>query len=308
MAGYTIPGPLCINNSEEIDSGTNCLHRTPTPGPIGVDTPPHRSHSKAPPSKAYLFIISDELLPSGKLIRKITVAPDSIASEAFVKNPEIFGLQPRNPTANVSIGEHALGNNKSPFISASTKKGGAPNFNGKPYYIDIEKIKAAGVKIHSTDEIIIDLQRLASANPSLRYRVDKLIKVIKDIEGEVLLEPKINVPASVIKSPLSMNLTRSLRGIQFIGFVFSAYDLTQASKESFETHSINPIVKESIRQTGGWGGAFVGMRIGGVAGAAVGIESGPGALVTGAVGALIFGIAGFFSADWLSDWLVSDTL
>lgn len=35
-----------------------------------------------------------------------------------------------------------------------------------------------------------------------------------------------------------------------------------------------------------------------MAGVAIGIETNPGAMLTGAAGALIFGTAGFFGADW----------
>ena len=38
MAGYQIPGPLCVTRSEPIDKGTSCLSRSPTPGPIGTST------------------------------------------------------------------------------------------------------------------------------------------------------------------------------------------------------------------------------------------------------------------------------
>ena len=143
------------------------------------------------------------------------VAPETVTSDAFVRNPELFGFKPRNSGAAVSIGEHALGNNLSPYISASTKAGGAPNFNGTPYYIDISKAKAAGVRIYSTDEIIHDLQRLVTEQPQLRFRIEKLIKVINNVEHEVLLEG--TVPPSAIKSPFSMNLTRGLRAVQFVG-------------------------------------------------------------------------------------------
>ena len=43
--------------------------------------------------------------------------------------------------------------------------------------------------------------------------------------------------------------------------------------------------------------------IGGAAGAAVGIETGPGAVVTGFVGAVIFGVAGYLGADWVADFI-----
>jgi hypothetical protein len=301
MANACQTGPLGFTVGAPIDAGTMCLTASPRPGPVGSSQGGAGADGRVQHTgRAFLFILADEILPSGKVIRKVMVAPDGMASEAFVRNPEVFGFGPRSPGAAVSIGEHALGNNKSPYISASTKAGGAPNFNGTSYYIDIAKAKAAGVRFYSTDEIIADLKRLATEQPNLRYRVDKLIGVIKDLEGEVLLEGK--VPASAVKSPLSMNITRGLRGLQFIGIVLTAHDLAVASQKSMQQHSAAPLAAEGLRQVGGWGGALAGMKIGGIAGAAVGIESGPGALVTGAVGALIFGSAGYFGADWLAKW------
>lgn len=35
MAGYRIPGPICVTRSETMDEGTMCLGRTPLPGPLG---------------------------------------------------------------------------------------------------------------------------------------------------------------------------------------------------------------------------------------------------------------------------------
>ena len=78
----------------------------------------------------------------------------------------------------------------------------------------------------------------------------------------------------------------------------SVYDLGKAGQESYQKKSIVPIAKETVRQSGGWAGAWAGAEIGGAGGALVGIESGPGAIITGAVGAVIFGTAGFFGADW----------
>ena len=233
MGSYRIPGPICFTRGEPIDEGTLCRIKSPLPGPIGMDRLIFQADNYSSSNRVYLFIVADEILPSGKIIRKVTVASDQIAYNAFTKNPEIFGFKPRNSAANVSIGEHALGNNQSPYISASTRAGGAPNFNGTPYYIDIKKAEAAGARIYSTDHIILDLRRLAMEQPQLQLRIDKLIKVIKDVEHEVLIEG--NVPPSAIKSPLSMNITRSLRAVQFIGIVISIYDLTQAGRESVQS-------------------------------------------------------------------------
>ena len=262
---------------------------------------PYRTHTNTViPGRAFFFILADEILPSKKLVRKVIQFPKANA-ELVAAHPELYGIKPVNPNAIISIGEHALGNNQSPYTSASTLPKGAPNFEGRPVYIDIAKLKAAGATIHSTEEILADLDRIAKANPNMLNRIKKLKEVITHIEREVLIEGK--VPASAVKSQSAMAVTRSLRVVQFIGFVMTAYDLGNATVKSFKEKSPKPITAEAIRQVGGWGGAIAGMEIGGIAGAAVGIETGPGAIITGVVGALIFGTAGYFGADWVADFI-----
>jgi len=259
------------------------------------------SESKDPIlSQVFLFILSDEVLPSGKLVRKVVQIPKNQA-QYILSNPEKYGINPPLKNSAISIGEHALGNNVSHYTSASTFPKGAPNFTGRPVYIDINKLKSAGAIIHSSEEIIADLNRLVKANPSLEPRVKKLIYAIKHVEGEVLIQG--NIPASAVKSSASMGVTRGLRYVQAIGFAITAYDISMATKISIETKSAKPITAETIRQAGGWGSAVTGMKIGGMLGAAVGIETGPGAIVTGAVGAFIFGAAGYFGADWIADYI-----
>jgi hypothetical protein len=85
------------------------------------------------------------------------------------------------------------------------------------------------------------------------------------------------------------------------GVVFTAYDLSMATKRSFDQHSFKPLTAETIRQVGGWGGAIAGAQIGAVVGALFGISTGPGAIVTGAVGAIVFGALGYLGTDLIAD-------
>ena len=263
-------------------------------------TPDRTYTSTVIPGRAFFFILADEILPSKKLVRKVIQFPITNA-EWLAAHPELFGIKPRNPNAIISIGEHALGNSQSPYTSASTLPKGAPNFSGRPVYIDIAKLKAAGAIIHSTEEILADLDRIAKNHPHMLEQIKKLKKVIAHTEKEVLIEG--DIPASAVKSQSTMTVTRSLRVVQFIGFALTAYDLGNASIKSVKTESPKPLAAETIRQVGGWGGALAGAKIGGIAGTAVGIETGPGAIITGAVGALIFGAAGYFGADWVADFI-----
>jgi hypothetical protein len=121
-------------------------------------------------------VLSDEILPSGKVVRKVALAPTGIAGAVFVSNPEIFGTMPRDPPAGVSIGEHAPGIDTSPFISASTLRRGASNMAGTPFWIDLAKAAAAGVRFHLTEALVVD--------------------AITNVEKEALLEG--TVPAGAI--------------------------------------------------------------------------------------------------------------
>lgn len=100
-----------------------------------------------------------------------------------------------------------------------------------------------------------------------------------------------------------MALTRGLQVVQIVGFVVTAVELTQATSRSLATRSAKPITAEGIRQVGSWAMAWGGMKLGGVAGAAVGIETGPGAILFGAAGALAGGFAGYMGFDWVADHL-----
>lgn len=250
-------------------------------------------------ARGMLFVLADEVLPSKKVVRKVLVGLISNEAEYAAAHPEVFGLRPRAPRGAASIGEHALGNTLSRFTSASDLPGGAPNMAGRSVYIDAAKARAAGVTIHSSEAIVADLARLARERPHLAARVEKLSQVILKVEREVLLEG--NVPANAIKSSTSMALTRSLRVVQVVGLAFSAYDIGTATVKSVRVESAAPLVAESIRQTGGWASAWLGAKAGGALGFVLGIETGPGAILLGAGGALLFGTAGYFGFDYLAD-------
>lgn len=253
---------------------------------------------------AFLFIIADELLPSGKIVRKVVVPKPETILDFFNSNMyEKYGMTPPNMSSNITIGEHAGGLNQSRFLSGSTLTNGAPNMTGTPQYIDIKKAMNAGCKIHSTESIIADLKRLQNEAPTTqaKARLQKVINSVEKIERETLIEG--HVPPNAIKSPISMKITKGLRVVNIIGIVITAYEIEKVIEKSIKQKSFKPIGAETIRQVGGWGGAIAGAKIGGVFGAAIGVETGPGALATGAIGGLIFGTAGYFGADWIADYI-----
>lgn len=268
------------------------------------------------PARAFFFIIVDEPGKDGFLVRKIytstsnpylskmNLSPLRMLSET---DPERYGLLSKNFDSTVSIAEHVMGNNKSPYISTSSIfPDGSPRFDGKSIYIDVEKALKSGAELVTTDEILKTLEEYKANNPHLAKRIDKIASYIGDVDKEILIKGE-KIPAKAIFTPKSLNFVKGMakagRVVQVVGIVLTAYDLEQAIEKSVQTGSVKPISAEVIRQAGGWGGFAAGAKIGTVAGAAVGIETGPGAVITGLVGGIIFGAAGYYGADWIADYI-----
>jgi hypothetical protein len=261
------------------------------------------------PGRAFLFVLADEIDPlREKVVRKVMVNPRMAARVAtrlgrplhLMTDPSIFGLHPTGPEANVTMGRHVMNIKPSPFSSASTHPFGAPRYAGSPFWIDVEAARSAGATFHDADEIVVDLRRIAGQlrRASDISKIEELERLVR-ADREVLIRG--SVPASAVKGSTAMALTRGLQGIQILGFVVTAIELTQAARQSLAARTAAPLAAVGIRQVGGWAMAWSGMKLGGFAGAALGIETGPGALVCGAAGALVGGFAGYMGFDWIAD-------
>ena len=261
------------------------------------------------------FIVFEEMIPSEKLTRKVSAyipskpkgkvsilvegienLKDALRGNQF----EEYGMQAKNLNPNLSIGEHVRGFKGSKYTSASTLPKGAPTIIGEIQYIDIKKASAAGCKIYSTKEIIRDLRRLQeAATPQVKEIIEKLIYTVENVEKEVLIEG--DIPKEAIKSAKTMRWVKALRVLGVVSFCITVYDLEQATEKSIEKESSKPIIAETIRQVGGWGGAIAGVKSGAFIGAMAGIESGPGLIVTGLIGAIVGGYLGYKGADIIAD-------
>jgi LysM repeat protein len=283
-------------------------------------------------ARGFMFVVFEQLPEIGadKIIRKVAAIPKDFS--LVPSNP--LG------TISVAEHAMGMNPKGSPFLSASEYPFGAPSIEGKPLLLDVAKIRAAGGQIYSIQEVVKDLRRFAVDNPTAAQRINTLIKTIEGIEGEVLIKIAKTPPGSAttltaaqtayVRSAedlwaafragkltrpqleaelgaLSKSYSRARvvgnvgRGLMIVGVVFTAIDVGRAADQSIQQKSFKPIGAEAVRQVGGWGGAFAGGKIGFGVGALFGIETGPGAIVTGAVGAIIFGAAGYFGADWVAD-------
>lgn len=263
------------------------------------------------PLVSYVFVLADEINPlSRKLVRRVLVNPQMAAAAgqqlgrplAVFPNPERFGFQPTDAASRLPAGRHAMGMKPSPFLSTSSKPLGATRFTGEPFWIDVNKAIDAGATLHETEEIVSDLERIAQKTQSVdaRKRIQTISELVRS-DREVLVRG--NVPPGAVKGAAAMGATRVLQGVQIVGFAMTAVNIAHATEKSIDQGSIKPIAAESIRQAGGWAAAWAGMKLGAAGGALLGIETGPGAVVSAAIGGLVGGTAGYFGFDWIADHL-----
>lgn len=299
-------------------------------------------------ARGLLFNIFEQLPDvgvGGKIIRKVAVVPRNYAflpGLPPIRMPGVGSLSPANPAGSLSGAEHVLNlrPQASQYLSASDRAFAAGTIEGTPLLLDVSKIKAAGGRILTVDEVVAQLVEFAVRNPGSRSQIQKLIWTVSKVEGEVLIQGGVPRGAATritgsahlghIRSAESLwqsfkdgalnkaeleqgliNLEKAYgrarvvgrvgRVITVVGVVFTAADLAMATDRSFKQHSARPIGAEIVRQAGGWAGAAAGAEFGGLMGAAFGIETGPGAIITGAVGAMVFGAIGYFDFNWIAD-------
>ena len=190
---------------------------------------------------------------------------------AIFPNPERYGFVPTGPDVDLPIRSHVRGMKPSPFISASRLQPFGPTrIAGSPFWIDEARARAAGARFYEIDDILDDLRRVRARtrNPAQLARIENII-CLAPADREVLIRG--SVPATAIKGPVAMGATRLLQGVQVVGFTMTAVDLGRAGRKSHATRSARPLAAETVRQIGGWTGAWAGIKIGGAAGVAVGV-------------------------------------
>jgi RHS repeat-associated protein len=244
-----------------------------------------------PETRLYFWI---NFVEGGKCVRKVGVIDAKLASR--------IGLSPTGPNVVISPGQHALNQHQggpSRYMSASTLQKGATNIGGVPITIDLDKFKAAGGRVIERSEILSDIKRLVAEGKVSPARLAAWLKNQPMVEGEILLEGK--VPASAVETPTMSKMKCCAKGLAVFSLAFITRDVSKAAGESVGGNTAAPLTAEAIRQAGGFAGMAGGAKVGGAFGTAIGIESGPGALITGAIGAIIGGGLGYFGADCVAD-------
>ncbi len=299
------------------------------------------------PARGFTFVVFEQLpeIGSKNVLRKVQIIPTD------------FSLQPKNPLAAFTPAEHALKGNilDTQLLSASDKPFGSPTMGkysplGNPQgykevlLIDTQQAMAQGSRVYTVPEVVADLRRYAALEPNnqgLQQQIKKIIRVIENVEGEVLIEG--GVPGNAVKKVSSAHtpyietadeiwaartagkitleeaegrlavlakayerakiVGRVGRVLTVVGVVLTAVDLGVAGKKSYDKNSFRPLAAETVRQAGGWSGVYAGAIAGAGLGALFGIETGPGAILFAAGGAMIFGAIGYWRGNVIAGWI-----
>jgi hypothetical protein len=163
------------------------------------------------------------------LIRKLDVNPASnspVAKGGAQGDPLSYGMKAQQPNGSLTSAAHVLDGQaeRSPFISASEKPLGAPNFGvnrstemlqrqsgptpvglrpSEPFLIDVSKLKQTGAQVVTTPQLLSDLDAYRAANPSYG-QIDVTKANVERIEGETLVRG--DVPADAVSKPNANHL------------------------------------------------------------------------------------------------------
>lgn len=85
-----------------------------------------------------------------------------------------------------------------------------------------------------------------------------------------------------------------------VGVVVEAWQMAQAIKRSIVLRSARPATAQAARSLTTWGAVWAGVELFGTGGAMLGIELGPGVVISTAIGATVGGCVGFFASDWVA--------
>jgi hypothetical protein len=105
-----------------------------------------------------------------------------------------------------------------------------------------------------------------------------------------------------------MSPDRVWQVFQSIGLAWTAVEMGRAGTISVRRKSIRPLAVECVAQAGSFAAGAAGFKAGGKLGAMVGLKTGPGVLVTAAVGACIGGLAGYVGAKRVADATLPEDL
>jgi len=101
--------------------------------------------------------------------------------------------------------------------------------------------------------------------------------------------------------------TSELRGMRAtgqllfaLGIVTDARRMGKAIGKSVRARNMRPAAAQATRSLTNWSAVWAGAELFGTGGALLGVATGPGAVVTSGVGALVGGYVGLYASEWIA--------
>jgi hypothetical protein len=110
-------------------------------------------------------------------------------------------------------------------------------------------------------------------------------------------------------SPTARQQLRGLRighgALVLAGVAVDVWQMAKAVRRSVSMRSALPATAQAARSLTTWGAVWAGAELFGTGGALMGLELGPGVVITTAIGATVGGCVGFFAGDWVAQQVES---
>jgi hypothetical protein len=85
-----------------------------------------------------------------------------------------------------------------------------------------------------------------------------------------------------------------------LGIISDARQITGAIGRSIRSRTLRPAAAQATRSLTNWSAVWAGAELFGTGGALLGMATGPGAVVTSGVGALLGGYVGLVASEWIA--------
>jgi hypothetical protein len=263
MAGYRVPGPLCVTRGEAIDGGTLCLTASPLPGPVDASVRDRSLFERA------VQALEAEIASAGAHL-----SIDSAARQAYARQIKAMAddLRARAQVGAITWGEAATQANEARNVVMEIIRGRSTPV-GRAM---AQRLKSEGKTLNEliarkVEQMFGSEARFASLSQAQQNAVYAQI-----VESAGHSNPRVTLAMR--------RLSRAGRGLIVISLALSIYNVATSEDK------VDAIEHEAAVTGAGIAGGIAG-------GALAGLACGPGAPVCVTVGAFVGGALAAFGVD-----------
>ncbi len=254
--------------------------------------------------------------------RAPTGGPTAFQSAATQAEMTFRHTRPGGNVLQVGTDRISTGNNLVRILEASQGRG-----TGQIIRIDPSVVSRTGQTFLSARDVLADLDEFeqitrreldeAARAGRGRNHLDRLRNRLNGInqarqyvrsygEGHGVGSIPSRAVSGVRSTTAELRALRATQGLRVAGGVLMVYGAYE-SVDRIASASASERPRVATQEVGGWAGGFAGAwavgQLFAVGGAALGIETGPGAVVTGLIGGIVGGIVGGIGGAMGADWV-----